>query len=1468
MSFEAIVLSLTFWKYFNILLEETLFFTIMILIALCFKLGFSYAFSKLFTIFISNFSFRNFVAYALEELCYLFNNNQGSTKNFFMMLGILKFHAKICSDPICKLKAKTMKKFLDLTFVKKLSIINSFIHQTFTKEIELECKNKSSTNEILIFKYITYLIYLNSNTSKAFYETQKIKLLYQHRTFFGGVLIKFLSKKVQRKIKEIEKEKAITQSKNSEKNFEVSSFFRISRQKSVLEKKTTKLLKIKINFWEAFKEGFDSYDELLANISPFFLKLSSFEARLKELSSSMSIQQEKIVLFRIWSIFSCIILNQLPETLKLEEQIDNIKKRFLHIDKEKLSPVFFLKDNLVVCEASFLNNEGKILESSKNEKLAQFFGYGVQDLKQISSILMLMPKFIAEVHMKLIYWSFMKTRKDQILNEWEIISHGIDKEGFIFPIKLFLGFNLSYKDDYVANAGMLKLQENGNEEVLINEEGMILGFNREFFTLFKNEYPGITNKQLETIPFYSFVPRIREIIEKEKVFKEEKTLIYRNLICTMSLPQNLLEIIELLQYYKVEFLEAVENNTKKSLSSNKSLDFINTLNSNTNGNFRSMRAAKDLNIRLGNFLNKLESLKSKKDLIINIFQEHSSFFEDLMNKMMEFQVLKKYRISIDLSFRYHRYGKTSSQVLSMARIIFTKIDNIEKSENEVMSLKKALNFDESMISSPVTNKIVMPPTNEVEFGFEFERLSLKNSKRERSQDLMDNKENCQFEDKNDHEKKHDEINETKQEIFSLEQKKREENHPSKEIFQKILIKSSMKSSEENDKRPDAFKLQTTELFIQKEKERETSVKSSSTSTGKKAFNVLLILSIIQKKLPKIMSPIIYLLLLQLILILSYCIIYHKIAGEYVTKTYIPLRTKLVDQLRVNQAMARVTTIFCQLENYQMGLSSNLSGFKLNAMYQILNDSYTISINAFYKDRNMEQDSEFYLHYIYVDNVDFINYQYQSVPLSDFVDNWLNVINIVLNKQNVNKIKNIINVFQRNYFNYLNKTKILRDAMQTSLEISNGLVTSKLIATLAVAISLIGLWKFLEFFLLKGFYQSITRIFNIFLRSNVTEAINEIFFLKDVLKTINDQSNSYMMTYFSDKLLSKRNYAIATDETNNLKKTLNPTKDSAKKKKLPKKHNISSAGLKPFSKMKIMMFLCVTGCLSICYFISDYYFWTTSANRIETLLQKTNLFNNIFIYGATILTFTNLLLREQIIRDPLYEASMAKDQIHEYRLVMIESLMNLRKKFLDEIIRALPEVSLSAEKDLQDKNFTKLIEGNICEVLEEFNLIDQDMASFCLTAFDGAFKKGLLGALNEYTNYMKSLNYLTEMKLLKSEDDWIKRRKNIKEYIKSEAYSDTIISSYLATKALVLFYEYFSDYYLQQLYLNIGELTFFIWSMCSACLVFMVIVLIWTWIFLKRMYRHSASTLSLIPLEKLSFDEQTIFLLKSFYKDHL
>lgn len=1514
LSSQLLILILACWKYLNILLEESLFYSIMVTTVLSFKLGFSYSFRKKFDIFLSNFSYTHFIDYALEELFFLFDKFSGSNKHFFLLLGMLKFHAKNCSSVDCKLKSKTMKKYLGLPLIKQTSLLNSFIHQRFALEIQKQTKNKGNMNERLIFKFISYLIRSNCNTYKAFYETQKMKLMYQNRTFIGKVIIKMLVRKVEQKVQDIERERSIIQNKTAEGLLETQTFFRISREKVELEKLSLSLIKEKIDFWETYKEGFESYDDLALKLNELFRSYRNYYENIKEIQEFAINQNEKIVVMRFLSIYHCILLNHLTEALKFEDKIDTLKKKFIHIDAEKLSPIVFIKDNLVVCEASFLNNQGKILESSKTEKLANFFGYDINDLKSIDMISAFMPGIIAEYHTKLIFWSFIKTRKEQIAFDFQVLSHALDKKGFLFPIKLFLGFNLRYSDDYVASAGILKLQESGYEEVLLDEEGKILGFNKEFYELIKKEQPKITLDQVKSLSFYSLVPKIKEIIESEQIYKDKKSIAFRNQMCFMSLPYNLIEISELLNYFKNEMLGENTNKNSHSAFASSSNTFK-TMRSNysstemNKGTIKSLKIMKDFNIRLNNFLNKYETLKPKKEIISNLFQDNNTSLFQLMSKTMEDTSCKKYKINLDLSFKYHRYGKANNNIIILAQVVLTKLTPLNKLENEGEIFKTYNNLsniqqdnnEESLISDPFINGIVLPPQNSVGFGLEFERLSVSERSKPQIQKYIEEPHypNISIESSKKDVDSNIEKNKNKNKINfnDIDSDDQIKNNPFKKIDFRDSCFPSNKNQNENENRKEyspqksfssekitiekfsknRLNNKTTDNFLIREMELAASQKSSSSSTNKKAFNVLSMIETLSKKLPKNLYQIIYLLILQLLMILIYCLVYYIIAGQYITDTYVPLNDTSFNHLEIKQRLTLATSVLMEFENENY----NLTNLTLNSRIQLnnmLNNCYSIALQRFYDDRSAGYSFSF-SNYLQTDLLIFIDqytYEIKEMIFADVIDQFLNLLSQITGsiiQDNVST--SLLNIISRNYLSFTEATSNLRQKIDDEFQKSNEIVTEKLIIALALVLTFVCLIKFIELVILNHLYLKITRLLNIFLRTSPTDAINDIFFLKDTLEMLKNKDASYMSLNFSEKLMNKKNYTLALEENNNLsrpqelKQTKKGKKNQGKVKYgvAKKTRTVSTYAIRPFSKIKIFAFLLITLSASLIYFIFNFYFWSTSNVQIEYLLEKITLFNNLYRFSAAVLVYNNLLIREQIIRDPLYEATGAYYQNHNNRLSIFSEKLSARIETLEGFLRELPIYTLKANSDINEKNFTNLVQGNVCEVLLEKNRISQDYVNECENYLDGAFKNGILNLMNSFVNHLKSFNYLTNMTVLKSEEDISKRNENIKDFIKSNVYLDTVLSSYLVNEAMAVFYDYFSKYYLDQLNLNIEQLTLFIWIMCSFCLVLLLVLLIIKRKFLVILYKNSAASLGLISVEKLSFDEQTIFLIKNLYKEH-
>ena len=1257
-----------------------------------FKAGWSFFFSKRFNIHLSNFSAPGFIDYGLEELFYLFNNSSGSTSNFFLLFGLLQYHAKICKNPICKLKSKTMKKFQELPLRRRSKIVDSFILQRFKKEIEEQSQLKTTANEILVIKYIGYLINSNCNTSKAYYETQKIKLFYTKRSFMGNILLSGLVRDVEKKIRNIEREKTISEKKALEETLEVSSFFRINRQKVFLESKMKKLLEQKIRFWDAYKAGFESYDHLTKNIYSYLDNANGFSKILEELLNVHVVQHEKIALFRLMSIYHCTILNQLPEALEYEEKIDIIRKRFIHVDKQTLSPLVFLRDNFVVCESSFLNNDGRILESSKTEKLAKFFGYSIQDIKLLTSIDTLMPQFIAENHNKLIFWSFVRTRKEQISYEWEIVTHAVDKQGFIFPIKLIIGYNFHHTDDYVANAGIMKLQEHGYEEALIGPPGDVLGFNREFFDFLQKDFPKLEPKQLQGLSLFCLMPRLKDLLEKEGIFKDQKTVSMRNQIIYLAIPYNLIDIIELIGFYGLE-IESLEN--PNSRQNSKSGYFSSTMRTNrstysNNANrsasaIRSMKQNKDLMIRVNNFLNKLDSLKSKRELIMSLFQEQKLTSEKLINKLLESQPVIKYKCVLDLSFKYHRYGKTANQIISIGQLVFLKISLIE---SEAQTLKSH-RVEESMISDNMGRPIILPPQNQAEFGFEFERLTITNRSHPNATDANFNLNNDSFDRNNDFPKFRKKSLDVKFNLLdgreklnsglpnilqSVQSEDGNDGAPKPivdppEIPPKESIRSSVQSSEHRKRRRQENKIQTTEQMALKDLEFQAS-QSSTSSTAKAGFNILTIVGMLRKTLPKAIYRLNLLLGLQMVLILIFCVVYYILAGQYISNTYIPLKTTLTNQLITNVAFTIVSTTFVNIENQILGFK-NLSDFELNEMFVLLEQKTQAATLVFYEDRNSNDVFDFsnYLQTWRLTYVDGLTFQEQNILIVDETDIFLDVLNNALEIRNLNSMKELVKIIPRNYIDYLVSTKLLRDLMLSEFLISNKGVTNQLLTVLIFAVITVFLCKLIEFALLSGFYAKVTRLLNIFLRNSAKDAINETLFLKETLESINNQAKTFLAICYSERLLNKRNYAIQLEDEaqENAKRKEKQLRNEKKTRLKAVKTRSAIASLRPFSRTKIYFFLLGSGGTLILYFAFNYYFWTNCNQSINDLLSRTEVFNNIYVYSATTAAFNNLLLREFIKRDPEYEASNAKSQIHANRFTQLISLLDSRTKALDSYV---------------------------------------------------------------------------------------------------------------------------------------------------------------------------------------------------------
>ena len=242
----------------------------------------------------------------------------------------------------------------------------------------------------------------------------------------------------------------------------ISDFFRITQEKRQLEVKIKKLIIEKQKFWDRFKDGFKSYEDLIKYVYSIMDKIKSFELFLSKASDSHG-----LIILKFKSILHAILFNSINEAIKFEDEIDNFKKRCFNLDKESLTPLSLFNKELAVCQVSFLNSKGLLLEFAKTHKLAAIFDYELIDLKNIKYITQLMPYCVAFHHEEFVKKSLEHQQLETTGNKKQVSSFAINKKGFVFKIKIFFSQSFQYESDFVMNAGIMKLEETSQKQSLI-----------------------------------------------------------------------------------------------------------------------------------------------------------------------------------------------------------------------------------------------------------------------------------------------------------------------------------------------------------------------------------------------------------------------------------------------------------------------------------------------------------------------------------------------------------------------------------------------------------------------------------------------------------------------------------------------------------------------------------------------------------------------------------------------------------------------------------------------------------------------------------------------------------------------------------------------------------------------------------------------------------------------------------------
>ena len=1493
-SFEGILIVLTCWRYFTILQDDSLLVVVLVFVLFMIKKGVGISYARSFSIYINTFKETKKIAYILEEIVISFDSHKASTISNYMLCGLLKNHSKYCVYKKCKFTSKHMKKFETFGIEEQESCINRFIFQRFTNVIAQV--KKEAYCEDLLLKFMSYLVHSRFTPQKAFLEAQKLPTIIKNISFHGQLVFDLLNRKLEIKIEEIDKERQLTENLFDQNgNMQIKEFFAFTMQKENLENGMKNLLKSKISLWEKFLNGFQSYEEAIKKLNIFSKKALSYK---KKLESSLKTTKDNVILYKFCSIYNCAIVSRIIDAVKYEDEIENVRKRYIRAELNQLSPMIFFQNNYITCEASFLSSKGEILESSKNAKFAKFFNYTMEETKNITNLETLMPQMISENHHKFVKWSLNRPTKELIAKKPEFMSFALDKDELVFPVKIFLSHRFNYANDFVMHAALLKLDWKGVPFLLFDPLGNILGLNKELLVKFKEDVNKITANKILFLNAFNIISNLKEYVQNNKIFEDESILEYRNLNGSLHIFENLTTIIDLIKFRRdqIKFI----NQSKKDDLSSRNLSSKTVRTINTKASKTTSVNKNDINNKISQYINKwqLEAKNndfSNKLLLNKVFLDDSWTDELIVNLLTEKVSSNNRRIIYDISIYQTRFGKSNNDFVKFAALSIKHMSEnwMTQEEQRENTIKKCLSVSmDSKVLDSSYHSLKLPGENTFDFKVEFDRLNMSRSDMsvtpsipQKSENGLSNVQepfaaNLKTKEIEKQPKITQNVVETEQMLLnknenednekkSTEMKKQMSlKYYSEAKKEKLSLNSSTKSREEI--RLKNLKGKTTDLGPLEINNMENSLNTSSRATSKGSYTIINMMEVIQFKYPRSIRNISILFLFQIILIFCYSIALYVLSDSYINNYYLPLQEAAIEQSKVNSDFAFFACIFNEQEYvFRFPDIEIMSDFQLYAFEKLLKLIEQEAMDLLHKERTKPFKFQYqpYLRDLKVTFVSYQDYTPKTIYFNDLTDFFLLMVQMHLNQDpKIITPLDVQNVLQRNMVYYLPTAANIRAKIQDEFLSSNQIVGSQILIIFALMISIIVIVKTVEYSIYFKYMDNLTKLVNIFLRINQREASNEFFMAKQILDLLNDPLKSYLNEYFPDKCAQKTHFNDILEgiEGNGVKHT-KKKKDKTEKVKISSNKKFSLYNLQTLSKHRVLVFLMISAGLIMGYLVCNYVFWTNTNNTISQLISVNIMFNNLYIFSTTTMTYNNLMIREAGERDPLYEASGDPMQNHQDRMNYFYNLKQARLNHLQSFVEDLPNFALPAQSVINDVNYDELLHGSACLALFQKNMLDEEMFTFCQTDFKGAFTKGILNFMNQYIQVILDQNSITFLPNNVSEIE--KQMAQLQIYYHDITTGTLPISVYVITRGLILFYNYISDYYGNVLYTQLANMNLLLWITCVISFLIISVFGILMLKYMRTIYFRTAFILGLIPNEKLINDEQTIYLIKQFWKEN-
>lgn len=189
-----------------------------------------------------------------------------------------------------------------------------------------------------------------------------------------------------------------------------------------------------------------------------------------EIKKQLAFDQDNIYYIKLLAIIQFYILNNQKQANQLDAKIDEIVKKDISFDQSMdVQNASIINGTVVSIVASFKNKTGDIV--SYSQRTPQFFGYDVKEFEDFTDIQQLMPLHIAQIHNNIIanFIEYGNSNSQTYLRQFKQ-NFGLDKNGFIFPIIIYINYYFVNPDDFCFSALMQKRTKNAYQYFIIMDK--------------------------------------------------------------------------------------------------------------------------------------------------------------------------------------------------------------------------------------------------------------------------------------------------------------------------------------------------------------------------------------------------------------------------------------------------------------------------------------------------------------------------------------------------------------------------------------------------------------------------------------------------------------------------------------------------------------------------------------------------------------------------------------------------------------------------------------------------------------------------------------------------------------------------------------------------------------------------------------------------------------------------------------